>query len=148
MLNQFRKRLIQTTFDTRCLFIGTISLSWSSGSSRSPQSFQKNFDKIRTTGTIDGLDRLNDKRRGVVDQRCFWVRHLNFCACFANKPNIMMHLIGERTSDLAICFFSRFCGVEKLQEFYEDIEYHIVDTWIFENRVSKNINSFYRDLEI
>ena len=26
----------------------------------------KNFDKIRTTGTIDGLDRLNDKRRGVV----------------------------------------------------------------------------------
>ena len=26
----------------------------------------KNFDKIRTTETIDGLDRLNDKRRGVV----------------------------------------------------------------------------------
>ena len=26
----------------------------------------KNFDKIRTTGTIDGLDRLNDKRRGIV----------------------------------------------------------------------------------
>ena len=26
----------------------------------------KNFDKMRTTGTIDGLDRLNDKRRGVV----------------------------------------------------------------------------------
>ena len=26
----------------------------------------KNFDKMRTTGTIDGLDRLNNKRRGVV----------------------------------------------------------------------------------
>ena len=26
----------------------------------------KNFDKMRTTGTIDGFDRLNDKRRGVV----------------------------------------------------------------------------------
>ena len=26
----------------------------------------KDFDKIRATGTIDGLDRLNDKRHGVV----------------------------------------------------------------------------------
>ena len=47
-------------------------------------------------------------------------RTIEILACFVNKPNIMMVLIGEWTSCLAICFFSRFCGVENLKEFHED----------------------------
>ena len=32
-----------------------------------------------------------------------------------------MDLNGEQTWSLAICFFSRFCGVDKQEEFHEDV---------------------------
>ena len=89
---------------------------WSSGSSRSPQSFSKYFETIRTTGRLafpyDCLDRLKGKRRGVVsdvsgsDNRIFarvlQTSHINGRFLFV-----------KRASYLGICFFSWFCGIEK-----------------------------------
>ena len=97
---------------------------WSSGSSRSPQSFSKYFETIRTTGAIGipiWLSRhLKGKRRGVVSDvsrsdnkifaRVLQTSHINGRFLFV-----------KRTSYLSICFFSWFCGIEKLEEFPEDI---------------------------
>ena len=66
MLNKFRKRLIQTPFDTRFfVYRNNFAIMIVRIVPIAPV-VSKNCDKIRTTGTIDGLDRLNDKRRGVV----------------------------------------------------------------------------------
>ena len=68
MLNQFRKRLIQTPFDTRYfVYRNNFAIMIVRIVAIAPV-VSNNFDKIRTTGTIDGLDRLNcnDKGRGVV----------------------------------------------------------------------------------
>ena len=66
MLNKFRKRLIQTPFDTRFfVYRNNFAIMIVRIVPIAPV-VSTNFDKIRTTGTIDDLDRLNDKRRGIV----------------------------------------------------------------------------------
>ena len=69
---------------------------WSSGSSRSPQSFQ---NISRRSGRLGRLvvsiwsSRSPQRQETRGRQSCLLVRQQNFCACFANKPHKWMIFI-------------------------------------------------------
>ena len=77
----------------------------------------ENFETIRTTGTIDGFDKIvsiASKTRDAESSAMFLgmtteVLHV--------RPKQAKHiwriLIRERSSWLAVCLFSRFCGVTR-----------------------------------
>ena len=83
------------------------------------------FETIRTTETIGSFDMIvsiasiKGKRRGLVSDVSGWDNRI--LSRVSKTSQTRWFLFGERTSCLAIFFFARFCGVEKLVEFHEDI---------------------------
>ena len=67
----------------------------------------------------DRLDRLKGKRRGLVSDVSGWDNRI--LSRVSKTSQTWWFFFGEWTLCLAIFFFSRGCGVEKLVEFHEDI---------------------------
>ena len=77
--NVWYRRLLIHAF----LFIGTISLSWSSGSSRSPQSFQKTSTRSGRLGRL--MVSIASTTRGTVSSAMFLGRTLVFLRVFRKQ---------------------------------------------------------------
>ena len=140
MLNKFRMHLIQTPFHTRFSVssIGTISLSWSSGSSRSPQSFQKTSTRSGRLGRL--MVSIASTTKDAGSSAMFLGQTLEFL--HLSRKQAKHNDAFNRRANLGPCNVL-FLSILRRREATRVPQGHIVDTWIFENWVSKNINSFY-----
>ena len=84
------------------------------------------------------------KKRVGSRQRCLWVRQQNFCACFANKPNIMMDF--NRTATLAPCYL-HFLSILQLWEARRVPQRHSITSRTWCQRVSLISNSTHMQCE-
>ena len=77
------------------------------------------FETIVSFDMIVSIASIKGKRRGLVSDVSGWDNRI--LSSVSKTSQTWWFLFGERTSCLAIFFFSRFCGVEKLVEFHEDV---------------------------
>ena len=105
-----------------CLSLVSI---WSSGSYRSPQPFHKISRRSGRLGrlVVSMWSSRSNQSQDTGSSAMSLGETIEFLSAFRKKPNIkwLWFLFGETTSSLSICFFSWLCGVEKLEEFDENI---------------------------
>ena len=85
----------------------------------------KYFETIRTTGAIGSFHMIvsiASKARDAGSSAMSLGQTIEFLCVFCKlKPHKWMILFVKRTSYFGTCFLSWFCGIEKLEEFPEDI---------------------------